>query len=47
MNDENILRVWPDMPECRRCGISMAVPNMRWIFERIQAYELLSETPVR
>lgn len=45
------LRKWsqecPDGPRYKACGNSFAVPNVRWIFDRIQAYELLRETPVR
>lgn len=36
----------PDGPRYKACGNSMAVPNMRWIFDRIQAYECLRETAV-
>ena len=36
----------PDGPRYKAIGNSMAVPNMRWIFERIQAYETMTETPV-
>lgn len=36
----------PDGPRYKAIGNSFAVPNVRWIFERIQAYEILSETPV-
>lgn len=36
----------PDGPRYKAIGNSMAVPNMRWIFERVQAYETLRETPV-
>lgn len=36
----------PDGPRYKACGNSMAVPNMRWIFERIAAYDTLAETPV-
>lgn len=37
----------PDGPRYKACGNSMAVPNMRWIFERIQAYDTMQETLVR
>lgn len=36
----------PDGPRYKACGNSMAVPNMRWIFERIQAYDTMRETEV-
>lgn len=36
----------PDGPRYKALGNSFAVPNVRWIFERIQAYETIRETPV-
>jgi DNA (cytosine-5)-methyltransferase 1 len=36
----------PDGPRYKACGNSMAVPNMRWLFERIQAYDTMRETEV-
>lgn len=36
----------PDGPRYKALGNSMAVPNMRWLFERIQAYDTIAETPV-
>lgn len=36
----------PDGPRYKACGNSMAVPNMRWIFERVQAYDTMMETEV-
>lgn len=35
-----------DGPRYKAIGNSMAVPNMRWIFERIQAYNTMAETEV-
>lgn len=43
---ENWSQECPDDPRYKACGNSMAVPNMRWIFDRIQAYECLRETAV-
>ena len=37
----------PDGPRYKACGNSMAVPNMRWIFERVQAYDTMRKTKIR
>lgn len=37
----------PDGPRYKACGNSFAVPNVRWLFDRIQAYATMRETPVR
>lgn len=39
-------RECPDGPRYKACGNSMAVPNMCWLFERIQAYDIMRETKV-
>lgn len=36
----------PDGPRYKACGNSFAVPNVRWIFERVQAYDTMMETEV-
>ena len=36
----------PDGPRYKACGNSWAVPNVRWIFERMQAYDTMRETEV-
>lgn len=36
----------PDGSRYKACGNSMAVPNMRWLFERLQAYDTMRETEV-
>lgn len=37
----------PDSPRYKSIGNSMATPVMRWIFERIEAVDLVDQTPVR
>lgn len=39
-------RECPDGPRYKACGNSFAVPNVRWIFERLQAYDTIRETRV-